>query len=94
MKTNKSVDQLATELNQELIRVYPNTDKEGDIRFSMIAKEYNRVTFDLLDMLIFKLYGLYYKEYVVFEHGKLFICPFKVEKVILRSLKYYKNKKC
>jgi len=63
----------------------------ANCQVSDLSESYNKDTNMILDSLIWRLYGLHYKDYLEVGTFKMYIgiCPFKMEVALDRSILYY-----
>jgi hypothetical protein len=88
---NMSVVEKATLLNQLRCQVFTGTEKEDDVRINMLFESYNKETNILMDSIIWRLYGLHYKDYIDVIGHILTYCPFKLEKAIDKKILYWQD---
>ena len=91
MKCQSTIE-MATELNALRCKKYPGTRKEGKINILKIVNSYNSNNYMLLDNLIWDLYGLYHREYVMFIPGiGVTIDAVKMDSAIETALNNYRR---
>ncbi|MCD6434954.1 MAG: hypothetical protein J7L15_00980 [Clostridiales bacterium] len=86
---NMSVEEKGILLNLLRIQVYPATPLVGNVTFVALSESYNKETNMLLDSLIWRLYGLHYKDYLEHIGPHIGIDPFRLEQALDRSIVYF-----
>ena len=88
----QTVIEKASKLNRLRKIVWHGTPCEKTINISKVLKNYNSRNSQLVESIIFNVYGLYYKEYVDNSNLTNSYCPLRLEKAIDLQIEHVENK--
>jgi len=86
-----SVIEKATELNRLRRIKFPKTDEQGGMTIDKVVNEYKKNISIILDVVLWKIWGIQGKEVIGYKGNEIFIDPIRLENSIDKSIEFYEE---